>query len=179
MSAGAPHAPLDGLDQKETREFGQRCLLARRMVERGVRFVQVYSGDTNGWDAHNDVLDNHTKYCKATDKAVAGLLTVGALYVWFKQAFGLASWEDFVARGLAASASGDTSTAFAALAEASRIDANAPGVARLRSDLRMRGNRRLQQAVLAGDCATALGLVRQYRAGGVNLDRSQLGDSCR
>ena len=66
---------LYGLDQKETKEFGQRCLLARRMIERGVRFVQVYSGDTNGWDAHNDVLDNHTKLCRSTDKAVAGLLT--------------------------------------------------------------------------------------------------------
>ncbi len=66
---------LYGLDQKETKEFGQRCLLARRMIERGVRFVQVYSGDTNGWDAHNDVLDNHSKYCRATDKPVAGLLT--------------------------------------------------------------------------------------------------------
>jgi len=66
---------LYGLDQKETKEFGQRCLLARRMIERGVRFVQVYSGDTNGWDAHNDVLDNHSKYCRATDKPVSGLLT--------------------------------------------------------------------------------------------------------
>jgi len=65
---------LYGMDQKETKEYGQRCLLARRMIERGVRFVQVYSGDTNGWDAHNDVLDNHTKYCRATDKPVAGLL---------------------------------------------------------------------------------------------------------
>jgi uncharacterized protein DUF1501 len=66
---------LYGLDQTQTKEFGQRCLMARRMIERGVRFVQVYSGDTNGWDAHNDVLDNHTKYCRATDKPVAGLLT--------------------------------------------------------------------------------------------------------
>src|SRR5687767_6388048 len=66
---------LYGLDEMKTAEFGQRCLLARRMLERGVRFVQVYSGDTNGWDAHNDVLDNHTKYCRATDKPVAGLLT--------------------------------------------------------------------------------------------------------
>lgn len=66
---------LYGLDQKETREFGRRCLLARRMIERGVRFVQLYSGDTNGWDAHNDVLDNHTRLCRATDKPVAGLLT--------------------------------------------------------------------------------------------------------
>jgi uncharacterized protein (DUF1501 family) len=44
------------------------------MVERGVRFVQVYSGDTNGWDAHENVLTNHTKMCQATDKPVAGLL---------------------------------------------------------------------------------------------------------
>jgi hypothetical protein len=66
---------LYGLDQKPTREFGQRCLLARRMIERGVRFVQVYSGDTNGWDAHNDVAKNHGQYCQATDLPVAGLLT--------------------------------------------------------------------------------------------------------
>ena len=65
---------LYGMDDKETREFGQRCLLARRMIERGVRFVQVYSGGTNGWDAHADVLDNHGKLCLATDKPVAGLL---------------------------------------------------------------------------------------------------------
>lgn len=64
-----------GVDQKETRDFGQRCLLARRMIERGVRIVQVYSGDTNGWDAHSDVLTNHTKMCRATDKPVAALLT--------------------------------------------------------------------------------------------------------
>ncbi|HEY4261039.1 MAG TPA: DUF1501 domain-containing protein, partial [Schlesneria sp.] len=64
-----------GLDQKETRDFGQRCLLARRMAERGVRFVQVYSGDTNGWDAHNDVMKNHTQMCRATDQPVAALLT--------------------------------------------------------------------------------------------------------
>jgi hypothetical protein len=65
---------LYGVDEKETRDYGQRCLLARRMVERGVRFVQVYSGDTNGWDAHNDVLQNHSQLCRATDKPVAGLL---------------------------------------------------------------------------------------------------------
>ncbi|HTN75808.1 MAG TPA: DUF1501 domain-containing protein, partial [Pirellulaceae bacterium] len=65
---------LYGLDDKATQEFGQRCLLARRMIERGVRFVQLYSGDTNGWDAHSNLLDNHTKMCRATDKPVAGLL---------------------------------------------------------------------------------------------------------
>ena len=64
-----------GIDRQETREFGERCLLARRMLERGVRFVQVYSGDTNGWDAHEDVLKNHSRYCLATDKPVAALLT--------------------------------------------------------------------------------------------------------
>ena len=65
---------LYGIDQKETRDFGTRCLLARRMIEQGVRFVQVYSGNTNGWDAHKDVLDNHTEYCQKTDKPVAGLI---------------------------------------------------------------------------------------------------------
>jgi uncharacterized protein (DUF1501 family) len=63
-----------GIDQKETDEFGRRCLLARRLVERGVRFVQLYSGDTNGWDAHNNVAENHGTYCGRTDKPVAGLL---------------------------------------------------------------------------------------------------------
>ncbi len=66
---------LYGIDQKQTREFGTRCLLARRMIERGVRFVQLYSGGTNGWDAHKDVMSNHTELCGATDLPVAGLLT--------------------------------------------------------------------------------------------------------
>lgn len=65
---------LYGIDEKHTREFGTRCLLARRMLESGVRFVQLYSGNTTGWDAHKDVLKNHTHYCGATDKPVAGLL---------------------------------------------------------------------------------------------------------
>jgi len=65
---------LYGIDDPVTRDFGTRCLLARRMIERGVRFVQLYSGDTNGWDAHEDVLDNHTEHCARTDKPVAALL---------------------------------------------------------------------------------------------------------
>ncbi len=70
-----PHTlSMYGIDQKETREFGQRCLLARRMIERDVRFVQLYSGDTNGWDAHSDVNQNHSEYCQKTDKPIAGLL---------------------------------------------------------------------------------------------------------
>jgi len=65
---------LYGIGEKTTDEFGTRCLLARRMIERGVRFVQLYSGDTGGWDAHRDVKSNHGKYCAKTDKPVAGLL---------------------------------------------------------------------------------------------------------
>jgi uncharacterized protein (DUF1501 family) len=44
------------------------------MVERGVRFIQLYCGDTNGWDGHSDVKGNHEKLCTASDKPVAGLL---------------------------------------------------------------------------------------------------------
>ncbi len=65
---------LYGLDRKETSEFGLRCLLARRMVERGVRFVQLYCGDTNGWDAHSDIEANHSKLCLQSDQPIAGLL---------------------------------------------------------------------------------------------------------
>lgn len=65
---------LYGLDNPKTKEFGQRCLLARRMLESGVRFVQLYSGDTVGWDAHDDVQQNHTDNCVRTDKPIAGLL---------------------------------------------------------------------------------------------------------
>lgn len=63
-----------GLDQKETAEFGLRCLLARRMVERGVRFVQLYCGDTNGWDGHSDIEGNHRKLALQSDLPIAGLL---------------------------------------------------------------------------------------------------------
>ena len=66
---------LYGLDDRRTAEFGTRCLLARRLVERGVRFVQLYSGDVNGWDAHDDVEANHATMCGKTDRPVAALLT--------------------------------------------------------------------------------------------------------
>jgi hypothetical protein len=65
---------LYGLDRAETSEFGTRCLLARRLVERGVRFVQLYSGDVLGWDAHDDVEANHARMCARTDRPIAGLL---------------------------------------------------------------------------------------------------------
>jgi hypothetical protein len=66
---------LYGLDRPETAEFGRRCLLTRRLVERGVRFVQVYCGDTNGWDAHTDIEGNHARLCLQSDRPIAGLLT--------------------------------------------------------------------------------------------------------
>ena len=66
---------LYGIDEPRTADYGTRCLLARRLIERGVRFVQVYSGDTNGWDAHDDVEKNHGQMCGKTDKPIAGLLT--------------------------------------------------------------------------------------------------------
>jgi hypothetical protein len=65
---------LYGLDNAVTSEFGLRCLLARRMVERGVRFVQLYCGDTNGWDGHSDIETNHGKLARQSDLPIAGLL---------------------------------------------------------------------------------------------------------
>jgi uncharacterized protein (DUF1501 family) len=65
---------LYGLDRPECAEFGLRCLLARRMVERGVRFVQLYCGDTNGWDAHSDIEGNHREHCLRTDRPAAALI---------------------------------------------------------------------------------------------------------
>jgi uncharacterized protein (DUF1501 family) len=63
-----------GIGVNDTNEFGTRCLLARRLVESGVRFVQLYAGNTVGWDAHEDVTENHTRMCRRTDKPIAGLL---------------------------------------------------------------------------------------------------------
>jgi uncharacterized protein (DUF1501 family) len=60
-----------GLDQSTTRSVAQGCLLARRMVERGVRFVQVRVG---GWDAHGNIKANHTRQCARTDQPIAALL---------------------------------------------------------------------------------------------------------
>jgi hypothetical protein len=65
---------LYGMDDEPTKKFGTLCLLARRLVERGVRFVQLYCGSNSGWDAHTDIEENHSKHCKASDKPVAGLL---------------------------------------------------------------------------------------------------------
>ncbi len=63
-----------GLNQKETEAFGKNCLLARRLVERGVRFIQLYSGTGSRWDSHANIESSHSKLCKSMDKPVAGLL---------------------------------------------------------------------------------------------------------
>ena len=68
---------LYGLDDAKTSDFGRRCLLARRLVERGVRFVQLYAGgahNDSNWDAHGDLEKNHNLHAGRTDKPIAGLL---------------------------------------------------------------------------------------------------------
>lgn len=65
---------LYGMDEKETANMGRLCLLARRMSESGVRFVQIYHGAGSKWDAHSGIEKNHTELCRQMDKPVAGLL---------------------------------------------------------------------------------------------------------
>jgi hypothetical protein len=85
MQAAAPEAVdlsgeteetkrLYGLDDRATERMGRNCLLARRLVERGVRFVQLYSGSGSKWDAHSDVEGNHARHCRESDRPIAGLL---------------------------------------------------------------------------------------------------------
>jgi hypothetical protein len=65
---------LYGLDDPRCREFGAMALRARRLVERGVRFVQLYCGSGSQWDAHRGIEDNHSRLCARSDKPVAGLI---------------------------------------------------------------------------------------------------------
>jgi len=68
---------LYGSDRGPTQEFGRRCLLARRLVERGVRFVQLYMGGGPGnltWDGHGDIEENHLRMAAQSDQPIAGLL---------------------------------------------------------------------------------------------------------
>jgi uncharacterized protein (DUF1501 family) len=67
---------LYGIDQPATRDFGMQMLAARRMVERGVRFIQVQhgAGGAGAWDAHGGLKNNHSTNCKAVDQPIAGLL---------------------------------------------------------------------------------------------------------
>ena len=88
MQAAAPEATdlaaetadtlsLYGIDRPETEDFGRRCLLARRFVERGVRFIQIYAGgahNDDNWDAHGDLEKNHNYHAGRTDQPIAGLI---------------------------------------------------------------------------------------------------------
>jgi hypothetical protein len=68
---------LYGMDDPRSQVFGRQCLLARRLVERGVRFVQIYSGGNHNdanWDAHGDLIANHTLHAGETDRPMAGLI---------------------------------------------------------------------------------------------------------
>ncbi len=65
---------LYGLEEKETAVFGRNCLLARRLVERGVRFVQLYHGAGSKWDSHSKIEKLHPPLCRGMDRPVAGLL---------------------------------------------------------------------------------------------------------
>ena len=71
---------LYGLDDAITEPFGRQCLMARRLVERGVRFVQLFQGgggnaNVDSWDAHADVKSNHSQHAAESDRPIAGLLT--------------------------------------------------------------------------------------------------------
>lgn len=85
MQADAPEAidlesepehiqQLYGLDQKETAVYGRQCLMARRLVERGVRFIQLYSGAGSKWDSHSNIEGNHSRLCRGVDRPIAGLI---------------------------------------------------------------------------------------------------------
>jgi hypothetical protein len=77
MKETAATRKLYGLDDRRTADFGTRLLLARRLVERGVRFVQVYSGGgplVTQWDAHDNLNENHEKMCGHVDRPIAALL---------------------------------------------------------------------------------------------------------
>ena len=88
MQAAAPEAfditgetaitkKMYGLDEEHTQSFGYRCLLARRLAERGVRFIQVQCGKGDGldWDQHGELEKGHRKNAAATDQPVGALLT--------------------------------------------------------------------------------------------------------
>ncbi|MCB1124217.1 MAG: DUF1501 domain-containing protein, partial [Verrucomicrobiae bacterium] len=60
-----------GMDDKETEVFGRQCLMARRLVEQGVRFIHIFSG---GWDSHDYLEEGHSSRIRSVDKPMAGLI---------------------------------------------------------------------------------------------------------
>jgi hypothetical protein len=76
-SEDAETLALYGADNPQTEDFARRCIIARRLVERGVRCIQLYSGgahNDDNWDAHGDLENNHNKHAGATDQPIAALL---------------------------------------------------------------------------------------------------------
>ena len=72
-----PLKKLYGLDSKKSSHFAAQCMMARRLVERGTRFIQIYSGgmaNQRSWDGHNDIKGNHSGFAQETDQPIAGLL---------------------------------------------------------------------------------------------------------
>src|SRR5262249_45590236 len=92
---------LYGIGQQETDDFGRQLLLARRMAEQGVRFIQIcHAGGGNGaWDAHGD-MKSHAPLCRATDQPISGLIRDlkqrgmldSTLVVWSSE-FGRSPWS--------------------------------------------------------------------------------------
>jgi hypothetical protein len=74
-SESAATKEMYGLNDPLLQAFGRNCLLARRLVERGVRFIELYCGSGSGWDAHSKLEQNHGKWCRVSDQPVAALLT--------------------------------------------------------------------------------------------------------
>jgi hypothetical protein len=75
LQESAETRQLYGMDDARCKDFGAMCLRARRLVERGVRFVQLYCGSGSQWDAHTDLEGNHSRLCARSDQPVAGLIT--------------------------------------------------------------------------------------------------------
>lgn len=65
---------LYGLEDKQTQVYGRQCLMARRLIERGVRFVQLYHGAGSKWDSHSKMEENHSRLCNNVDVPIVGLI---------------------------------------------------------------------------------------------------------
>ncbi len=76
-SEDAATREMYGLNDKHTADFGRKCLITRKLIEKGVRFIQLYSGGghiEDTWDGHNDCITNHTLHAGETDKPIAALI---------------------------------------------------------------------------------------------------------
>jgi hypothetical protein len=76
-SEDAATREMYGLNDKRTADFGRKCLITRKLIEKGVRFIQLYSGGghiEDTWDGHNDCISNHTLHAGETDQPIAALI---------------------------------------------------------------------------------------------------------